>query len=102
MIVTKTMMISVAVVKGNEGDAGMTKDEFIAQCSLRGICSKKFALSRTKKDSEDKEYTERDIEEMSRKKDISEYFEKRRDLKFYQGALSTKRLKNRSAPNYMR
>lgn len=80
----------------------MTKEEFIAQCSIRGICSKKFAQARTNKDSDDKEYTERDIEEMSRKKDISEYFEKRRDLRYYQGALSTKRLKNRSAPNYIR
>ena len=82
-----------------KGSAGMTKEEFIAQCSIRGICSKKFALARTKKDINDKEYTERDIEEMSRKKDISEYFEKRRDLRYYQGVLSTKRLKNRSAPN---
>ena len=77
----------------------MTKEEFITQCSMRGVCSKKFAQARIKNDSNDKEYTERDIEEMSRKKDISEYFEKRRDLRYYQGALSTKRLKNRSAPN---
>ncbi len=80
----------------------MTKEEFIAQCSMRGICTKKFARERTKKDDNDKQYTERDIEEMSRKNDVSEYVEKGRDLRFYQGALSTKRLKNRSAPNYMR
>lgn len=80
----------------------MTKKEFIVQCAIREICSKKFAQSRTKKDSDDKEYTERDIEEMSRKNDISECIEKLRDLKYYQGALSTERLKNRSAPNYIR
>ena len=80
----------------------MTKEEFIEQCSICGICSNKFAQARTEKDGNDKEYTECDIEEMSREKDISEYFEKRRDLRYYQGALSTKRLKNRSAPNYIR
>ena len=29
----------------------MTKEEFITQCSMCGICSKKFAQARTKKDS---------------------------------------------------
>lgn len=78
----------------------MTLDEFITQCSIRGICTKAFAKKRTKSDDEDRDYTEEDIEEMSRKRDISEWIEKRRDLRSYDGTLSTKRLKNRSGSGY--
>ena len=79
----------------------MTKEEFIEQCSIRGICPKKFAKNRVKDLPEDKDFTEHDIEDMFEKWDIAQYMAGNRGLRNYDGALCTKYFINRSDSKYM-
>ena len=79
----------------------MNKEEFIAQCSIRGICPKKFAKDRVKDLTEDKDFTEKDIEDMFEKWDMAQYMAGNRGLRKYDGALCTKYFINRSDSKYM-
>ena len=79
----------------------MTKEEFINQCSLRGICPKKFVKNRVKDLPEVKDFTEQDIEDMFEKWDIAQYMAGNRGLRNYEGALCTKYFINRSDSKYM-
>ena len=79
----------------------MNKEEFIAQCSIRGICPKNFAKDRVKDLPQDKDFTEQDIEDMFEKWDIAQYMAGSRGLRKYDGALCTKYFINRSDSKYM-
>ena len=79
----------------------MTKEEFISQCSMRGICPKKFVKDRLKDFPEDKDFTEQDIEDMFEKWDKAQYMAGNRGLRNYEGALCTKYFINRSDSKYM-
>ena len=79
----------------------MTKEEFIEQCSIRGICPKKFAKDRVKDFHEDKDFTEQDIEDMFEKWDRAQYMAGNRGLRKYESALCTKYFINRSDSKYM-
>lgn len=79
----------------------MNKEEFISQCSMRGICPKKFVKDRVKDLTEDKDFTEQDIEDMFEKWDRAQYMAGNRGLRKYDGALCTKYFINKSDSKYM-
>ena len=79
----------------------MNKEEFINECSLRGICPKKFAKDPVKDLTEDKDFTEKDIEDLFEKWDKAQYMAGNRGLRKYDGALCTKYFINKSDSKYM-
>lgn len=79
----------------------MNKEEFIAQCSIRGICPKKFVKDRVKDLPEENDFTEQDIEDMFEKWDKAQYMAGNRGLRKYEGTLCTKYFINKSDSKYM-
>ena len=79
----------------------MTKAEFIKTCGLRGICNQKIAKMYADRFADDKEYTESDFENAYRFADKMSYFRGDRNMRNYNGVMTTKYLVNMSSDKRM-
>ena len=75
----------------------MTKAEFIKTCGLRGICNQKIAKMYADRFADDKEYTESDFEHAYRYSDRASYFSGNRNMRSYDGTMSSKHFVNISS-----
>lgn len=79
------------------GLAKMNKAEFIKTCGLRGICNQQIATMYASRFADDKEYTETDFENAFRFNDRMSYFSGNRNMRSYDGAMSSKYFVNISS-----
>lgn len=79
----------------------MTKAEFIKTCGLRGICTQRIAAMYTARFTDDKEYTDTDFEDAYRFNDRMKYYQDSRNMRSYDGTMSSKHLVNMSSDKRM-
>lgn len=79
----------------------MNKTEFIKTCGLRGICNQNIAKMYAARFSADKEYTETDFEDAYRFADKMSYFRGGRNMRNYNGVMTSKYLVNMSSDKRM-
>ena len=72
----------------------MNKEDFIKECSVRGVCRKEYARRFVRSFTDDYDFSESDFEEAYRFEDRCIFYENtNRNLHMYENALSTKQFK---------
>lgn len=79
----------------------MDKAEFIKTCGLRGICNQNIAKMYAARFADDKEYTDTDFEDAYRFADKMSYFRGDRNMRNYNGVMTSKYLVNMSSDKRM-